>query len=128
MKILFVLENYIPHIGGVEIVFKNLSEGLVRLGHDVSIVTHMLKGTKKFEKISGVKVYRINCFHSRYWFTFLSIPKVLKFAKKTDVIHTTTYNGALPARVASIFTRKPCIITIHEILGENWQDLLELVC
>ena len=27
MKILFVLENYLPHIGGVEIVFKNLAEG-----------------------------------------------------------------------------------------------------
>ena len=40
MKVLFVLENYIPHIGGVEIVFKNLSGGLVKVGHDVSIVTH----------------------------------------------------------------------------------------
>ena len=47
MKILFVLENYIPHIGGVEVVFKNLAEGLVKLGHDVFLITHRLKGTKK---------------------------------------------------------------------------------
>ena len=51
MKILFVLENYTPHIGGVEIVFKNLSEGLAKLGHDISIVTHRLKGTKRFPDI-----------------------------------------------------------------------------
>ncbi len=121
MKILFVLENYLPHIGGVEIVFQNLSEGLVRLGHNVSIVTYRLKGTKNFEIMKGVKIYRVNCFRSRYWFTFLSIPKVLKLAKKADLIHTTTYNGAFPARIASIFTKKHCIITVHEILGKNWQ-------
>ena len=86
MKILFVLENYLPHIGGVEIVFKNLSEGLVSRGHNVSIVTHRLKGTKRFEIIKGVKIHRINCFHSRYWFTFLSIPLVLKLARKSEVI------------------------------------------
>ncbi len=121
MNILFVLENYLPHIGGVEVVFRNLAEGFAKKGYNISLITHRLKGTKKFEKINGVKVYRTNCFHSRYWFTFFSIPKVLKLAKISDVLHTTTYNGALPARIASIFTKKPCIITIHEILGENWQ-------
>ncbi len=43
MKILFVIENYLPHIGGVELVFKNLSEALVKLGHEAIIVTHRLK-------------------------------------------------------------------------------------
>ncbi|MBW2993353.1 glycosyltransferase family 4 protein, partial [Candidatus Woesearchaeota archaeon] len=38
------------------------------------------------------------------------------------IIHTTTYNGAFPAKIASILARKPCIITIHEILGNNWKN------
>lgn len=126
MKIVFVLENYIPHIGGVEIVFKNLCEGLAKLGHDVSIVTHRLKGTKKFEIINGVKVYRVNCFHSRYWFTFLSVPKVLKLAKKVDIIHTTTFNGAFPAWIASKLLKKRCIITIHEVWVRKWDKLTEM--
>jgi len=126
MKILFVLENYIPHIGGVEIVFKNLSEGLANLGHDVSIVTHRLKGTKKFEIINGVKIYRINCFYSRYWFTFLSIPKVFSLAKNVDLIHTTTFNGAFPAWLVSKILRKKDIITVHEVWVGKWRQLTEM--
>jgi len=121
MRILFVLENYIPHIGGVETVFKNLTEGLVRKSHNISIVTHRLKGTKKFEIINGVKVYRVSCFYSRYWFSFLAIIKTLMLAKNSDIIHTTTYNGALPAMIAAKLLRKPSLITVHEILGSEWK-------
>jgi D-inositol-3-phosphate glycosyltransferase len=126
MKILFVLENYLPHIGGVEIVFKNLSEGLVKLGHDVSIVTHRMKDSSKYEEINGVKVYRVNCFRSRYWFTFLSIFKVFKMGKKADVIHTTIFNGAPPAWFVSKLLRKPCLLTVHEVWIKNWRKLTEM--
>ena len=126
MKLLFVLENYIPHIGGVEVVFKNLSEGLVNLGHDVSIVTHRLKGTKKFELINGVKVYRVDCFQSRYWFTFFSVHKILKLARKADIIQTTTFNGAPPAWFVSKLLRKPSLITVHEVWVGKWHKLTEM--
>lgn len=123
MKILFVLENYAPHIGGVEVVFKNLCEGLAKKGHEIKIITHRLKGTKKKEKINGVWVHRVKCFYSRYWFTFLAIPSALRYSKKADLIHTTTYNGALPAKIAAWWRKKPSIITVHEVLGENWKTL-----
>ena len=42
MKILFVIENYPPHIGGVEALFKNLAEGLAKK-HEVTIITHKPK-------------------------------------------------------------------------------------
>ena len=122
MRILFILENYLPHVGGVETVFKNLTEGLAKKGHDVSILTHRLKSTEKSENINGVKVIRVNCFHSRYWFSFFAIPKAIKFAKSADIIHTTTYNGSLPARIAARVCKKPSIITVHEILGRNWEE------
>lgn len=126
MNILFVLENYLPHIGGVEIVFKNLSEGLVKRGHKVSIVTHRLKDTKLFEIINGVNVYRINCFYSRYWFTFLSIPLVFKLAKKADLIHTTTFNGAFPSWLVSKLLGKSNLITIHEVWVGKWGKLTDM--
>jgi len=125
-RILFVLENYLPHVGGVEIVFKNLSEGLVKKGYDISIVTHRLKGTRRFEKINGVKVYRVNCCHSRYLFTFFSIPKVFRLAKKADIIHTTTFNGAFPAWFVSKLRNKKCVITIHEVWIKKWNKLTEM--
>ncbi|MCK4521145.1 MAG: glycosyltransferase family 4 protein [Nanoarchaeota archaeon] len=122
MKILFVLENYYPHIGGVEVVFKSLAQGLAKHGHDVTVLTHRLKNTKSFEIINKVKVHRINCFHSRYWFTFLAIPKAISLGKKAEIIHTTTYNGAFPAFVAAKLLGKPSLITVHEVIGKNWKS------
>lgn len=125
MRLLFILENYIPHIGGVEIVFKNLCEGLAKKGHNIDIITHRLKGTKEFEVINKVKIHRIKCFNSRYLFTFFSIPKTIKLAKKADLIHTTTFNAAFPAWLASKLLKKKCIITIHEVWIGKWNKLTE---
>ena len=79
LKILFVSEYYLPHIGGVEVVFMNLAERLVSYGHECSIITSSLPKTKKYEEINGVRVYRVQVPDrgARYWFTLLSIPKVL---------------------------------------------------
>jgi D-inositol-3-phosphate glycosyltransferase len=126
LRVLFVLENYFPHIGGVEIVFKNLCEGLVKKGYHVDIVTHRLRGAKKSEVIGGVNIHRVNCFHSRYLFTFFSVPKVIKLAKKADLIHTTTFNAAFPAWLASRLLRKKCIITVHEVWVGKWDKLTEM--
>ncbi len=126
MNLLFVLENYLPHVGGVETVFRNIAEGLVKHGHSVEIVTHKLKGTLAYEVINGVNIHRISCFGSRYLFTFLSIPKVLSFAKNCDIIHTTTFNGAPPAWLASKLRKKPLVITVHEVWINLWNQLADM--
>ena len=122
MRILFVIENYLPHIGGVEVVFKNLAEGLAKKNHDVTIVTQLQKGTKKRETIAGVKIIRVNSIHSRYVFSFVGIPTAIREARKADVIHTTTFNGAFPAWIASKLTSKKCVITVHEIWTDKWHE------
>ena len=120
MNILFVLENYLPHIGGLETIFQNLMEGLVKEGHSVTLVTHQMKGTKKFEVIGGVKIHRVWSLQSRYIFTFFSIPKTIALSLNADIIHTTTYNATFPAKIASLIRRIPIVITVHEVLGKNW--------
>jgi len=125
MKVLFVLEYYSPHIGGAEVLFKNLCEGLTRKGYDITVVTIKLPDTQAFEVINGVKVYRVKVPQrgDRYWFTFLSIPKVLQLARQADLIHTTTYNGAFPAWLASRLRGKKCLITVLEVFGSQWVNL-----
>jgi len=122
LKILFVSEYYLPHIGGVEVVFMNLAERLASYGHDCSIITSSLPKTKKYEEINGVRVHRVQVPDrgARYWFTFLSIPKVLKMTKQADLVHTTTYNAVFPAWVASKLLRVKSVITIHEVWGDLW--------
>ena len=122
MKILFVSEYYLPHIGGAEVVFKNLAEALAKNGHESHVVTSMLPSTKRYDEINGVRVHRVKVPKrgTRYYFTFLSVPKVLSMARQVDLIQTTTFNAAFPAWLASKLLRKKCVITVHEVWRDMW--------
>jgi len=124
MKILFVMEYFTPHIGGAEVLFDNLCKGLAAGGNEVTIITSKLNGTKEFEISEGVKIHRVKVplKGARYWFTFLSIPKILKNAKYCDLINTTTYNGAFPAWIVARLRKKPCIITVLESNPAMWKE------
>jgi len=121
MKILFVLEYYYPNIGGVEKLFKGLTEGLAANGHNVLVITTRFdKNLPKEEIINKVKVKRLN-LSNRFLFTFFSIFKILFYGKDYDIIHTTSYNAALPAWVAARILKKKCVITFHEVWGNLWK-------
>lgn len=123
MKILFVLENYYPHIGGVETLFKNLCESLVQAGHEITIITtRKSKTDKRKEVLNGVRINRLP-YNNRYLFTFLSFFPIVKICGKFDLIHTTSYNAGLPARLAGFFKNKKVLITFHEVWGDLWYDL-----
>jgi D-inositol-3-phosphate glycosyltransferase len=128
LKVLFVSEYYLPHVGGAEVLFANLAEALAREGCDCHVVTSMLPNAKKYERIKGVKVHRVRVPRkgARYWFTFLSIPTVIMTARRVDLIHTTTYNAAFPAWLASKLLRKKAIITVHEVWRDMWVSLSEM--
>ena len=127
MKFVFVNEYYPPHIGGVEIVFSELAQRLVKLGHDCSVITCQVPNTKAYQEIDGVKVHRVRVPQrgDRYWFAFLAIPKVLRLAKSADLIQATTFTGAFPAWLAAKLLRKKCVLTVHEVWGPSWQTLTE---
>ena len=123
MKILFVCENYLPNLGGAEVLFKNLAERYVKKGHQVTVLTHHISGTKKKETINGVKIARVSSFGSRYIFTFSSILAAIYLARKNDIIQTTSFNGAPPAWLAAKLTKKPVVITVHEVWNGKWQEI-----
>jgi glycosyltransferase involved in cell wall biosynthesis len=125
VKILFILENYYPFIGGAEVLFKHLCEGLAEKGHNIIVLTTRLPGTLTTETINGVNLHRIRTPRksSRYWFTFMAIPEAIHLASSVDIVHTTTYNGAFPAWLAARIRGKKCLITILEIIGSGWKEL-----
>lgn len=123
MNILFALEHYYPYIGGVENMFTLLAETLVKQGHKVSVVTSRHnKSLKEHEITNGVSIFRLN-LRNRFLFTFFGFWGIYKHAKHVDLIHTTTYNAALPAYIASVFTRKKIILTFHEYWNKLWFKL-----
>lgn len=120
MKILFIVEHYFPYIGGAEILWKNLAESLVKNGNEVTVITtRFKKELKSVEVINGVEVVRLN-ISNRFAFTFLSTGKCIHYARKADLIHTSSYNAALPAWVASKWTSTKSVITFHEVWGKLW--------
>ncbi len=123
MKILFVCENYHPHQGGAEVLFRNLAEGLVKQGNNISVVTHRLPRTSKEEILDGVKISRVASLNSRYIFSFSSILKAIWEARKHDLIQTTTFNAAFPAWIAAKITRKPVVLTVHEVWVGKWKEI-----
>ncbi len=123
MKILFICENYYPHHGGAEVLFKNLAEGLVARGHNVSLLTRRLHNTAAQENITGVQVRRLSALNSRYVFSFSAFPRALKLAKTAEIIQTTTFNGAFPAWLAARLRGKPVILTVHEVWVGKWAEI-----
>lgn len=123
MRILFILEYYHPHIGGVETLFKLLAESIAEHGYQVSIITNRYKkGLKSHEETGNLTIHRYD-FKNRYLFTFLSWIPALRIARECDIIHTTSYNAAFPAWVISRLYKKKSIITFHELWGKLWFDL-----
>ena len=55
MKILHTVEFYSPSVGGIQEVVRQLSEHLVKLGHDVTAATTKLSDRKE-KMINGVKI------------------------------------------------------------------------
>lgn len=123
MKILFVLEHFYPYVGGSEKLFLELTTSLVKQGVEVIVVTTQFDANLPLEELhDGVKIVRVKCYN-RFGFTFLSLWKILKYSKGCDLIHTTTYNAALPALIAGLMSRKDVIITFHEVWGKLWKRL-----
>ncbi len=102
MKIAQICPRYFPEIGGVETHVKEISERLVKAGHDVEVITTDPTGKlNKKDMINGVKVIRFGSFApgNAYYFA----PQIYFYLKKHnyDVIHAHSYH-ALPAFFASL--------------------------
>ena len=120
MRILFVLENHFPNIGGVETLFKSLTEALAQKGHQVTVLTNRYsKELSPRETINKVEIIRPS-FYNRYAFTLFGVFPVFKLAKDHDLIHTTSYNAGLTAIIGGKLRGKKVIITFHEVWADLW--------
>jgi len=118
-KIVIIVDNFFPHIGGVEKMFLDLAKGLLKQGMDVRVITSNSGGITGYHKFEGVDVY------SYKWFSFAdhSIPSLKDLREHVqwaDVIHTCTNTaGPMACRAGKIYN-KPVLITVPEFVGKNW--------
>jgi glycosyltransferase involved in cell wall biosynthesis len=130
MKIIQVCPKYFPEIGGVETHVKELSEWLVRKGHEVDVVCTDPTGQySKFEIINGVKIYRFFSFApSDSYFFAPQIIMVLK-NKSYDIMHAHNYR-AFPMFLSALAYRnessKKYIITTHLGFSKTFKTLYKI--
>jgi glycosyltransferase involved in cell wall biosynthesis len=125
MKICFIIEYYYPCVGGAEVLFQCLAEGLVKAGHTCHVVTCRLPDTKKDETINGVNIHRVRVpkLGDRFWFIFLSFFSSWKYAAKAEIIHTRTYTGAFTAWLISKVRKKRSVNHVFEVMGRKWYEI-----
>lgn len=60
MRILMLIDSYLPVLGGAQRHVRDLSTALVRRGHEVAVATLWSPGLPVFEVDQGVRVYRLH--------------------------------------------------------------------
>ena len=91
---------------------------MIEKWHHVKILTSKFsKELSEYEKLdTWIEIYRVG--HSRYDFMFYCLKKWVQLAHWADIIHTTTYNSAIPASIISKIAHKKIVLTVHEIFGK----------
>lgn len=125
MRILHVNPFFSPYVGGTENYIHDLSTRLARRGHEVTVLTAKLRGTREEETIDGIRVVRVPSLVLSWLPPPLPPPYAIApeaskvavgLAKRHDIIHlhnrffTSFANAALAARKIA---KKPLVLTIH---------------
>ena len=121
-SILFCLDYYWPHLGGGEVLFTGIAEGLAARGWRVKVLTQGMKGVSRHEFHNGVEIFR-HWSRSRYTFAWASIPAMCRLAADVDLIHTEIFAAAIPAWIASRIRHKPLALTVHEVWIGKWAEI-----
>lgn len=121
LRVLYVLDFFHPHIGGVPTVFRNLCQEVVRLGHDVTVVTSKERDSKKFEVWNGIKIHRFG--RTREQFLLGASAYLMSSRDRYDVVHTCTYSAMIPSFLFSSTTRTPSVISVYEVWSlKEWVE------
>jgi glycosyltransferase involved in cell wall biosynthesis len=114
MRILQVCPGgYVAGSGGISEHVRRVSEGLVKRGHDVTVLATNPGGLASFEVVSGVKVRRLRRFApgGAYFFS-PSMFWALTRAEGFDVVHAHGFQ-AFPMHFASFAKCDRFVVTTH---------------
>ena len=125
MKILMLTWEYPPRIvGGIARVVHDLSQRLIKDGHDVYVITYKEGNVPYYENDKGVNVYRVDNYiinpnNFIDWIMQLNFNMVAKAneliasGEKFDVIHAHDWLVAYAAKTLKNSYNLPLVSTIH---------------
>ena len=125
MKIALFSDTYIPDINGVATSTNILRNELVRLGHDVLVVTSELPSDSDYDasldeqilRVPGLEIQALYGYRACNIFSFKGMKEIKKFAP--EVIHVQTEFGiGIFGRIAGEYLDVPVVYTYHTM----WTD------
>ncbi len=123
LEILYILDYYLPHRGGLETVFEQTISRSLAAGYRVKILTsHFDPQLPSYEQQRNLEIFRTG--KSRKYFVLAAFFKgyrLLKNNPQISLIHTSTYGGAIPAAILSKIFHKKIILTVHEVFAKLWK-------
>lgn len=118
MRVLQQCIYFPPEVGGLESHVYYLCRDLVRLGHEVTMLTSLsVAGSARSETLDGIRVLR-GWFPGKSpagWMahTLATVPRFVKLARDADILHAQTFASAPPAMAARRKWGKPMVLTLH---------------
>lgn len=135
LRVLLVCHYYPPHLGGIENVVRDEAVRLVRLGHEVVVLTSGDRSSTVDE--DGVTVVRVaawNGLEERVGIPFPVLsPSLLvratRWAGWADVVHVHDcfYITSWTAGLASLLRRTPVVVTQHVAMVDHPSAAVTLV-
>jgi len=115
LKVLQLGKFYHPSFGGIETVLKNISEGLVKTGNQVTVLCSSQNSKGGDEWINGVRVIRAPCFGSAF-----SQPicpslalKLIRILPEFDVVQIHTPHPFTEGITSLLPERIPLVASYH---------------
>jgi len=98
--------------GGVSVYVRNISERLVKRGHDVTVFATNTGDLPHYEIVNGIKVERFRCFAPgrAYFFSWDMLLRLMDV--EFDVVHGHCYH-AFPMHFAALAKCKRFVVSTH---------------
>ena len=138
MNILYVTQWFSSEGGGGEVVFYNLAKGMANRGHNVHIVCAQIDNIAE-NRSDNLNVYRIKpvlhlpppSLKQNILYIIQAIIKGYEVTtqKSIEIIHANNLASVVAGSILSKITKKPLIITIHDIFStsspQHWKSWIE---
>jgi glycosyltransferase involved in cell wall biosynthesis len=110
-RVLLIINRLAP-IGGAETQLAHLAEGLAAAGHQVTVCC-MDRSTFDPDELAKSGIALVELRASRRLGRIAAIPRLVRLARRADVVQCTMWDSSLWGRIAAILARRPVIVADH---------------
>jgi len=97
---------------GAETQLAHLALGLRRAGHSVTMVaTGSISSGADELRAAGIELAELSA--TNRWTKLRAFGRLMRFARRADLVHCTGWDATLWGRLAAIVTRRPTVFTEH---------------